>query len=222
MLGVPVATIRTWEERYSLVVPARNASGHRLYSRDQVEQLRFVGVRLAEGLGAADAHRLLAERLDGGWLHGPGRSAAEPGQVSRFPQPRAAASAALAPEPGRLAVLLVERDRYAAELAEHFLAGEGFEVEVALGEVAARKALGMRRPAIAVVELLLSGGAGLDLCQSLTRDGVPVIAVSVLRWHDRALAAGAGAFLGKPLDPPQLAAAIRDLLGLSVRQEAVL
>jgi len=36
MLGVPVATIRTWEDRYGLVVPDRNASGHRLYRRDQL------------------------------------------------------------------------------------------------------------------------------------------------------------------------------------------
>src|SRR5437879_9921797 len=66
MLGVPGATIRTWEDRYGLVVPDRNASGHRLYSRDQVEQLRFVHARMAEGLSAADAHRVLAEWLDRG------------------------------------------------------------------------------------------------------------------------------------------------------------
>ena len=35
MVGVPVATLRTWEERYALVVPDRNASGHRLFSRGQ-------------------------------------------------------------------------------------------------------------------------------------------------------------------------------------------
>ena len=28
MLGLPMATIRTWEDRYGLVVPHRNASGH--------------------------------------------------------------------------------------------------------------------------------------------------------------------------------------------------
>jgi len=43
MVGVPVATIRTWEDRYEVVVPGRNASGHRLYRRDQVEQLRQQG-----------------------------------------------------------------------------------------------------------------------------------------------------------------------------------
>jgi len=222
MLGVHAATIRTWEDRYGLVVPDRNAGGHRLYSRDQVEQLRFVRARLAQGLGASDAHRLLAERLDRGWQHGAGRAAAEPGQVSWLPEPGVAAGPDLAAERGQLAVLVVEHDQYAAETARHILSGEGLEVEVALGEVAARKALSRSRPAVAVVELLVSGGAGLDLCRSLTGDGVPVIAVSVLRWRDRALAAGAGVFLGKPLDLPRLAAAVRDLLGLSLRQDAVL
>ena len=49
MVGLPVATIRTWEDRYGLVVPDRNESGHRLYSRAQVEQLRFVTSRMAAG-----------------------------------------------------------------------------------------------------------------------------------------------------------------------------
>ena len=66
MVELPVATLRTWEDRYALVVPDRNASGHRLYSRDQVEQLRFIRTRMAEGLSAADAHRLLDEELGAG------------------------------------------------------------------------------------------------------------------------------------------------------------
>ena len=66
MVGLPVATIRTWEDRYELVVPDRNASGHRLYSRAQVEQLRFIKTRMAQSLTAADAHRLLAEQLGDG------------------------------------------------------------------------------------------------------------------------------------------------------------
>src|SRR5215472_19074824 len=66
MVAVPVATLRTWEERYALVVPDRNASGHRLFSRGQVEQLRFVKMHMAEGMSAADAHRLLAERIGTG------------------------------------------------------------------------------------------------------------------------------------------------------------
>ena len=193
MLGVPVATIRTWEDRYSLVVPARNASGHRLYSRDQVEQLRFVRTRMAEGVSAADAHRLLAE------------------QVSPGP-------AAGAPDGGRtrLLILLADHDPYAAEYEEYFLNTEGFEVEVARTEEAARKAFADRSPSLAVVELLISGGAGPDLCRFFKEQGdVLVVAVSVLEARDRAVAAGADAFLLKPLEPLQLVSTVRDLLGSS-------
>jgi CheY-like chemotaxis protein len=205
MLGVPVATIRTWEDRYGLVVPDRNASGHRLYSRDQVEQLRFAHARMAEGLSAADAHRLLAE-----WLDRRPERAGPPEQAS--PEQSGPPAPAVPPQ---VAVLLAERDPYTAELHEHFLRTEGFDVEVVLNGEAALGALTVRPPAVAIIELLISGGTGLDLCRSFKRHGVPVIAASVLRSRDQALEAGADAFLGKPLDPAQLASAIRELLSMS-------
>jgi DNA-binding transcriptional MerR regulator len=198
MLGVPPATIRTWEDRYRLVIPERSATGHRLYRRDQVEQLRFVRARISEGLTAADAHRLLAERLDGGPVPD-----ADPGTAAEAAEPTASAQAA---------ILLAECDRYAAELQEQFLTTEGFEVEVALSEAAARSALSTRRPAVAVIEPLISGGAGLELCRLFKRSGVPVIVASVLQAREQALAAGADAFLGKPLSPLRLLSVIRDLL----------
>ena len=37
MLGIPVATIRNWEERYATIVPERSPGGQRVYSRDHVE-----------------------------------------------------------------------------------------------------------------------------------------------------------------------------------------
>ena len=52
MLGIPAATLRNWEERYGLVKPERSGGGHRLYTRSQVEQLRFVKQQIDEGLQA--------------------------------------------------------------------------------------------------------------------------------------------------------------------------
>lgn len=63
MLDVSAATIRTWETRYGNVVPQRSQGGQRLYSRDQVDQLRFVKDEVASGRRPAEAHRLLTERL---------------------------------------------------------------------------------------------------------------------------------------------------------------
>ncbi len=207
MLGIPVATIRTWEDRYGLVVPDRNASGHRLYRRDQIEQLTFVHDRMAEGLSTADAHRLLAEWLDQTPPERPDPVPAAPAQRAH-------------PAVGQVAVLLAERDPYAAELQEHYLTAEGFAVEVALSGEEALAALAASPPAVAIVELLISGGAGLDLCRAVKQHGVPVIATSVLRSRDQALEAGADVFLAKPLDPSRLATAVRDLLGLSRQQRS--
>jgi len=193
MVGVPVATLRTWEDRYALVVPDRNASGHRLFSRDQVEQLQFVKMRMADGMSAADAHRLLAEQI------GAGLPVAAPDG-----------------HPPRLLILLAEHDPYAAELQEYFLKTEGFEVEVALGEEAARRSFLDSSPSLVVVELLISGGSGFGLCGFFKQDhDVPVVAVSVLECRDRAIEAGADAFLLKPLEPLQFVSTIRDLLGSS-------
>jgi DNA-binding transcriptional MerR regulator len=193
MLGMPTATLRTWEDRYALVLPERNVNGHRLFSRGQVEQLRFVKVCMAEGMSAADAHRLLAEQVDAGRpMVGP---------VGR---------------PPRLLILLAEHDPYAAELQEYFLKTEGFQVDVALGGEAARHSYLQNAPSLVVVELLVSGGAGLGLCRFFKehRD-VPVIAVSALACRDEAIEAGADAFLLKPLEPLQFISTVRDLLGSS-------
>lgn len=193
MLGVPVATLRTWEDRYALIVPDRNAGGHRLFSRCQVEHLRFVRMRMADGMSAADAHRLLAERLDSG-----------------LPVADADGSRA------RLLILLAEHDPYAAELQEYFLKTEGFEVEVALGDEAARRSFIDSSPSLVVVEMLISGASGFGLCRFFKEDhDVPIVAVSVLECRDQAMEAGADAFLMKPLEPLQFVSTVRDLLGSS-------
>jgi DNA-binding transcriptional MerR regulator len=192
MLDIPVGTLRTWEDRYGQVVPARNAGGRRLYTRQQVEQLRFVRARMNEGAGVADAHRLLAERAE----------TAEPLSVS--PQ-------GSAPRP---LIQLAESDAYAAEFEEYFLKAAGFEVEVALTEAAARETFTVARPAVVIVEVLISGGAGLDLCRYFReRGGAAVVVVSAVAAMEAAMDAGAGAFLPKPLDPLHLVSTVRDLLG---------
>jgi DNA-binding transcriptional MerR regulator len=178
MLDIPPPTLRTWEERYGLPVPERSPGGHRLYSRDQVDQLRFVKVQLAQGLAPADAHRLLAERLAAGWLS--------------FGEPEAGET--------RLLILLAERD----------------EVASALDASDATQKVEELTPSMTVIDLLISGGSGLELCRQLKqRSDAPILAVSTLDTSDAALEAGADAFLQKPLDPLQLVSAVKDLLGAS-------
>jgi len=194
MLGIPVATIRNWEERYAAIVPERSAGGHRLYSRDHVEQLRFVAAQVSRGLSAADAHRLLAEHGEGG-------------------RPR------IDDAPGagtRLLVLVAERDPVAAQLQQFFLRTEGYEVHLAFAVGEAQERWLESRPQLAIVELMISGGRGPELCQRLKQHAAgAVLAISVLEARDEALAAGADAFLQKPLDPLELVSTVKDLLGAS-------
>jgi DNA-binding response OmpR family regulator len=113
-------------------------------------------------------------------------------------------------------ILLAERDPYAAEFAEFFLRTEGYEVVVALDADDAARKLERRLPQLAVVELLISGGAGGELCRRLKGAGVAAcLAISTLEARDQALAAGADAFLQKPLEPLQLVSTVKDLLGES-------
>lgn len=195
MLGVPVATLRNWEERYASIVPERSPGGHRLYSREHVEQLRFIADEVARGLSAADAHRVLAERSAGG--------------VSPLLHDGTLDGA-------RLLVLVAERDPVAAELARFFLRTEGYDVDVALAAGEAEAHWRERRPQLAIVELMISGGEGAELCRRLKEHGAgAVLAISSLQARDQALAAGADAFLRKPVDPRELVSTVKDLLGAS-------
>jgi CheY-like chemotaxis protein len=194
MLAIPVATIRNWEERYGAIVPERSPGGHRLYSREQVEQLRFLAAEVSAGRSAADAHRLLADHNTGG-------------------QPLVHDELSTGP-PFR--VLVAERSPVAADLAQYFLRSEGYEVNLASTMGDAEERWLESRPQLAIVELMISGGMGVELCRRLKRhDAGAVLAVSVLQARDEALAAGADAFLQKPLERGELVSVVKELLGPS-------
>jgi DNA-binding transcriptional MerR regulator len=199
MLGVPAQTLRAWEDRYQQIVPARSSGGQRLYSRDQVDQLSFIRNQIEQGLQPADAHRLLAQHHS---------------EVASIPveqRPNAPASVDAA-----TTVLLAERDSYAAEFAEYFLRTEGYVVRIVLDPAVAAEILRDEPPSVLVVDLLIAGGAGLALCRAARDNGsVPVLAVSAVDQRDQALAAGAEAFLVKPLDHLQFVSTVRDLVGTS-------
>jgi DNA-binding transcriptional MerR regulator len=195
MLDIAAARVRNWEERYGLVKPERSDGGHRLYTRAQVEQLRFLKERVDGGLQPAEAHRLLGERL-------------ERGEDFRSDGER--------DTDVRVLILLAERDPYAAEFAEFFLQTEGYDVALALDADDAALKSEQLSPQLAVVELLISGGTGAELCRRLKERGVPVcLAISTLEVRDEAFGAGADAFLQKPLDPLQFVSTVKDLLGTS-------
>jgi DNA-binding transcriptional MerR regulator len=195
MLDIPASTLRAWEERYSLITPTRSEGSQRLYSRAQVEQLRFVKSQIESGASAADAHRLLAQELRDGGL-----PAAE---VEH-------------PEEERPLVLIAERDTYAADLAEYFLRTEGYEVVVALDATQAKLHFEERSPDVVLIDLLISGGAGFRLVAEFASKGTAqILAVASIDSVGEAIRSGAAAFMRKPLDQLQLVSAVKDLLGTS-------
>ena len=196
MLGVPTPTLRAWEERYQVVVPHRSDGSQRLYSRTQVEQLRWIQAGLGQGMSAADAHRLLGEEIASG-------------RVPGVKDPPA--------EPARPLVLIAERDPYAAELADYLLRTEGYDVCTAMDGTHAMLLFQERSPVLVVIDLLISGGAGFRLCREFAAaGGAEILAVSALDSAGEALAVGAAAFLQKPIEPLHLVSIVRDLLGTSV------
>jgi CheY-like chemotaxis protein len=69
---------------------------------------------------------------------------------------------------------------------------------------------GLKLTRTALVDLLISGGAGLALCRTVRDNGpAPVLAVSVVDRRGQALAAGVEAFLLKPLGPLQFVSTVR-------------
>ena len=201
MLGVPTSTLRAWEDRYAIVRPNRSEGAQRLYSRVQVEKLRFIKEQIDTGISAADAHRLLAQVVSVG---------------------SAPAVAAAEDLPGRPLILIAERDEYAAELAEYLLRTEGWDVATALNATQAQLQFEERSPDVVMLDLLISGGAGFRLLTDFAaRRMAPILALSAIDSSEEAFRSGASAFMRKPVEPLALVSTIRDLAGTSalVRSE---
>ena len=124
MLELSAATIRTWETRYGYVIPQRSGGGQRLYSRDQVDQLRFVKDEVDGGRRPAEAHRLLAERVDRGDAFGG----------------------------TRLRVLVAESRVGASALLKELFGTDAFEVLVASDPEAAGVVFDELAPAVVVID----------------------------------------------------------------------
>ncbi len=124
----------------------------------------------------------------------------------------------------RALLVLVERDEHVQRLERYFLEQAGYEVAFA---ASGEEGLAMARrlePRILITEILLPDIDGLALCRQLkgdatTRD-IVVLVFSILTAEDRALEAGADAFLRKPLNDTLLVSTVERLLARYREQEA--
>ena len=64
--GLAADTLRAWERRYGLPTPQRTAGGHRLYSQYDIETIKWLIARQAEGLSISRAVDLWNEQTASG------------------------------------------------------------------------------------------------------------------------------------------------------------
>lgn len=64
--GLPPETLRAWEKRYGVPAPARSLSRYRLYSEEDLGEIRWMKVRVDEGIPPRQAAQLARERRAAG------------------------------------------------------------------------------------------------------------------------------------------------------------
>ena len=61
--GLTEHTLRAWERRYGMPMPQRSAGGHRLYSQRDIESIKWLIARQAEGLSISNAVEMWKEQI---------------------------------------------------------------------------------------------------------------------------------------------------------------
>lgn len=64
--GIAADTLRAWERRYGLPLPQRTAGGHRLYSQYDIETIKWLIARQADGLSISRAVDAWKEKISSG------------------------------------------------------------------------------------------------------------------------------------------------------------
>ena len=117
--------------------------------------------------------------------------------------------------PGRR-ILVVDDDRKAVEMVRVYLERDGYEVVPAYSGTAALEAARRDHPALIVLDIMLPGINGLDICRLLRHESnVPIILLTARATEDdklEGLDLGADDYVTKPFSPRELAARVRTVL----------
>ena len=121
---------------------------------------------------------------------------------------------ALIDEPKR--ILIVEDDPDTVKLVTAFLTRDGYRVLSARNGIAGLRLAREERPDLVVLDLMLPGLDGLEICRAIReRSSVPIIMLTAMvDEEDRltGLELGADDYVTKPFSPRELAARVRAVL----------
>jgi len=121
--------------------------------------------------------------------------------------------------PAVIRVFVVEDDRDIADLVAHYLDKAGWEALIFGSGTEALAAARQAPPDVVILDLMLPGMSGLDVCRALRADpataAVPIVMVTARAEEAERIAGldlGADDYIAKPFSPNELVARVRALL----------
>lgn len=113
-------------------------------------------------------------------------------------------------------ILLIEDDPQTAQMVCFYLEREGFTVIVAQDGLSGEEAFRKHSPQLVLLDIMLPGVDGLELCRRIRRQSTTPILMLTARTEDtdKAIGLGIGAddYLTKPFSPIELIARVKALL----------
>lgn len=125
-----------------------------------------------------------------------------------------------------LQVLVVEDDPTVREVTRRYLTAAGYVVEEAVDGPAGLRAARAHRPDVVVLDVMLPGLSGWDVCRALreVQPPMPIIMLSALGEEDHRVAGlqlGADDYMSKPFSPRELVLRVASVLRRSASQGEV-